>query len=87
MTTVSNKTQRPMSLRLPRGKTLHLGPGKTAEIAANVADGPQLKKLVEAGEIEIDSAAARHGDGVGGGKQGRSFIGHSSGVSRRGGDR
>ncbi len=87
MTTVSNKTQRPLSVRLPRGKTLHLGPGKTAEIAANVADGPQMKKLIEAGEVEVDSAASRHTDGVGGSKQGRTFIGHSSGVGHRGGDR
>jgi len=32
MTTISNKTQRPVSVRA-RGKTLHLGPGKTGQIA------------------------------------------------------
>ena len=53
MTTISNKTQRPLSVPLPGGKTLHLGPGKSGEIAAKASEHPQLKKLVDAGEIEI----------------------------------
>jgi hypothetical protein len=51
--TISNKTHRPLSVPLPRGKTLHLGPGRTGQIASEAAEHPPLKKLVEAGEIEI----------------------------------
>ena len=38
MTTVSNKTQRPVSIPLPGGKTLYLGPGKTGQIAMKAVD-------------------------------------------------
>ena len=49
MKTVSNKTQKPLSVPLPRGKILHLGPGKTGQISSEAAEHPRLKKLVEAG--------------------------------------
>jgi hypothetical protein len=50
---IKNKTNRPLSISLPGGKTLHLGPRKKGQIAANAVDHPPVKKLVEAGEIEI----------------------------------
>ena len=50
---IKNKTNRPLSISLPGGKTLHLGPRKKGQIAANAVDHPPLKKLVDAGEIEI----------------------------------
>lgn len=53
MTTICNKTRRPLSIPLPGGKTLHLSPGKTGEIAANAVDHPPLAKLVAAGELEV----------------------------------
>ena len=86
--TISNKTRRPLSVPLPRGKTLHLGPGKTGQIASEAAEHPPLKKLVEAGDIEI--LGEGHGGGMagGGGKIGASGIhGHTPGPSRRSGDR
>ena len=88
MANVSNRTQRPLSVPLPRGKTLHLGPGKTAEIASTALEHPQLKKLVDAGDIEILSESPRPSGGIGAGKKGRASTGHTSGVSgRRSGDR
>jgi hypothetical protein len=88
MPTVSNKTQRPLSVPLPQGKTLHLGPGKSSEIAANAAAHPQLKKLIEAGEIEIVDAGPRSTEGSWAGKHGRAPRGHTSGTGgRRSGDR
>jgi hypothetical protein len=65
--TISNKTRRPLSVPLPRNKTLHLGPGKTGQIASEAADHPPLRKMVEAGEIEI--LGEGHVGGVAGGKQ------------------
>ena len=53
MKIVSNKTNRPIKIALAGGKFLHLGPLKTGQIADNAADRPAIKKLVEAGEIEI----------------------------------
>ena len=87
MTVVSNKTHRPLSVPLPGGKTLHLGPGKTGQISANAVEDPRLKKLVDAGEIEIGGADPQPTAGPSGGKRGRtSMHGHTSG-SRRSGDR
>ncbi len=89
MKTVSNKTQRPLSVPLPGGKTLHLGPGKTGQISYNAVEHPGLKKLVDAGDIEILKEGPRPADGAGGGKKGRRAVhGHASGSGiRRSGDR
>lgn len=53
MKTVRNTTMKPLAVPLPGGKTLHLGPGKTGEIATQAADHPPLVRLVEAKELEI----------------------------------
>ena len=89
MPAVTNKTHRPLSVPLPGGKTLHLGPGKTGQISARAADDARLKKRVDAGEIEIVDDESRPTAGAGGDKRGRaSFPGHgSTGGIRRSGDR
>lgn len=53
MKTIRNKTTRPIRVPLPRGKTLHLGPRKEGQISTHDVDHPPLRKLVEAGEIEV----------------------------------
>jgi hypothetical protein len=88
--TISNKTHRPLSVPLPRGKTLHLGPGKIGQIASEDAEHPPLKKLVEAGEIEIlGEGHAGVAAGVAAGKIGRlGAQGQARGPGgRRSGDR
>jgi hypothetical protein len=89
MTAVSNKTQQPLSVPLPGGKTLHLGPGKTGQISAKAAEDLRLKKLVDAGKIELVDDDPRPAAGPGAGKRGRGFmVGHTSGSgNRRSGDR
>jgi hypothetical protein len=89
MKTVKNKTQRPLRVPLPRGKTVHLGPGKSGQITTEAAEHSGLKKLIEAGEIEVFDESAGASGGGGGGPQGHGTAqGHSSGGSiRRGGDR
>jgi hypothetical protein len=88
MKVVKNKTQRPLVVPLPRGKKLHLGPGKTGQIATAAAEHSGVVKLADAGEIEIlDETQAKtsaNGGKIGGGGQGGQA---SSGVARRGGDR
>ncbi len=89
MTTVTNKTRRPLRVPLPGGKMLHLGPGKAGQIASKDADDPRLKKLVEEGAVEIaDEAAQRTPVGADASKERRAAGGpiHGSG-SRRSGDR
>jgi len=81
MKSIANKTQKPLSVPLPRGKTL--------QIASEAAEHPPLAKLVHAGEIELfDDGTAPIG-GTGGGCKGRpSFHGHpANSGGRRSGDR
>ena len=89
MPVVNNKTQKPLSVPLPGGKTLHLGPGKTGQISARAIQDPRLKKLVDAGEIEVVVEDARSTASPGAGGRGRNFLlGHaSSSGGRRSGDR
>jgi hypothetical protein len=88
MKTVVNKTHQPLKVPLPQGKVLHLGPDKTGEINDNAADHPPLKKLVEDGQLEIQSGAEHEGPGGGRGT-GHAFThGHPQGkVVHRRGDR
>jgi hypothetical protein len=53
MPAISNKTHRPLSVPLPGGGILHIGPGKTGEITARASRDARIRKLVEAGEIEL----------------------------------
>ncbi len=53
MKIVSNKTNRPIRISLAGGKILHLGPFKTGQIADTAAERPAVRKLLEAGQIEI----------------------------------
>ena len=62
--------------------------GKSGEIAAQANGHPQLKKLVDAGEIEIVEDGLRATGEFRGGKSGRASTGHTSGAGgRRSGDR
>lgn len=86
MPAVSNKTNRPLGVPLPGGKTLHLGPGKVGEITPRAARDPRLRKLVEAGEIEIVEESRSTAAATGRNKY-RSSEHRQSPVGHRGGDR
>ena len=66
MKSIKNKTTTPIRVPLPQGKVLHLGPRKTGQIADHAADHAALKKLIEAGTLEIVEDGA-HGTEVAGG--------------------
>ncbi len=68
---IKNKTKRALSIALPGGKKLRLGPMTTGQIAPKAAEHPPVKKLIEAGELEI----------VGGGRTKGSTSGSSGSVS------
>jgi hypothetical protein len=89
MGTIENKTRRPLSVPLPDGKTLRLGPLASAAISAKATRHPPLKKLVEDGTVEIHegsttSAPGRH---VGGGAVQTADVRGAGGGIRRTGDR
>ena len=88
MATITNKTTKALSVPLPGGKKLFLGPLKSGEISPKAVDHPPVQKLVEAGEVEITGTQqkAKH---AGGGKPGAPSSGgqgHGTGI-RRTGDR
>ncbi len=86
---IKNKSKRPITVTLPGGKKLRLGPGKIGQISPKAANHPAIKKLAEAGTVEIF-----HGGGSGpgrtsGGGDGKKLArGRGSGSSpRQTGDR
>lgn len=50
---IRNKTTDALKVPLPHGKALHLGPKQTGHVSHHDLDHPPLKKLLEAGTIEI----------------------------------
>ena len=88
-TTVRNKTPKPLSVPLPRGKVLHLGPLKSGQIASNDTEHPGVKALVESGALEIVGTGPGQAAGGGAETRGRpSTEAHTSGTgTRRSGDR
>jgi len=89
MATITNKTTKPLSVPLPGGKKLRLGPLNHGEIAARAIAHPPVQKLVEAGQVEIDASEHRHLSAGGGAKAprgGSGALGHGAGI-RRTGDR
>lgn len=88
---ITNKTRKPLSIPLPGGKKLFLGPGKTGQIAPKAAERPALKKLIDAGEVEVTDTKRGHSEagGDGSGKAGPSSgAGRSAtGAMRQSGDR
>jgi hypothetical protein len=77
MKIIRNATPRPLRVKLPGGKVLFLGPGKTGEIADGAEEHPGVKDLVEAGELEIvGDGAGPHAVDQGGTPVQRSVRGH-----------
>ena len=50
---IINKTGDALRVPLPHGKALHLGPNQTGRLSPHDVDHPPLKKLIDAGKIEI----------------------------------
>ena len=85
---ITNKTRKPLSLPLPGGKRLFLGPGKTGQVSPKALEHPPLAKLLEAGDVETTDGGPKHKDAGGGNAgayPGRGFGGSSA--KRQSGDR
>jgi DNA-binding IclR family transcriptional regulator len=61
MKEIRNTTQGPLRVPLPRGKTLHLPPRQTGRVAPAALEHPPLKKLLEAGQLEVLGDAEQEG--------------------------
>jgi len=88
MATITNKTRKPLSIPLPGGKKLRLGPLNSGEISPKAIEHPPVQKLIEAGEVEIFGSEQKPRGAGGEGKGVRpSSGGHGQGSIRRTGDR
>lgn len=86
---ITNKTGRPLKVPLPGGKTLFLGPGKTAKVNPKSEQHAPLLQLVESGDVEIVDDSRKGGgsrSAGSGGVSGDQGVGPSSNI-RRTGDR
>lgn len=84
---ITNKTAKPLSLPLPGGKKLFLGPGKTGQVSPKALKHPPLVKLIESGDVET-ADGTRQKQGGGGKTLGSSNAGpKSTGAMRQSGDR
>jgi hypothetical protein len=82
--TVTNKTSAPIKITLPGGKALRLGPGKSGQIRDNASDSASVKRMVEAGTIEIrDEGAHDAGPGFTSAGPGRGSQGQGRATFRR----
>ena len=80
MKTIVNKTRRPLKIKLSQGRMLHLGPTKEGRIGAQDAGREAVKRLVEAGEIEIFDDASAGGSR---GARGTAGPSHADGPHRQ----
>lgn len=89
MRAVTNKTNKPLAVPLPRGKILRLGPHKTGQISSDDIEHAPLKKLVDAGELEIHEEGHSPTQGGGGTRVAPSATQGSTPTTggRRSGDR
>ena len=89
MKAIRNTSHQPLSVPLPRGKKLHLGPGKVGEISTPAADHPPLKAMVDGGVLEIlDDRESHTATAANTGRTHVSTQGYRSGAkSGRRGDR
>lgn len=69
MPTIKNTTKKPISVPLPGGKRLFLGPGKEGEVRARAAEHGPVAALIEKGELEFDAEAGNSGGAKGGGRR------------------
>jgi len=53
MRTIKNLSVSPLRVPLPGGRTLHLGPNESGSLRDAAAEHPAIKKLVEAGNVEV----------------------------------
>jgi hypothetical protein len=86
---ITNKTKKPLSVPLPAGKKLFLGPGKSGQITQKAAERPAVVAMVEAGDVEISSeeATKRQGGGHAGGSAPSATRHGGTGAMRQSGDK
>jgi hypothetical protein len=84
---IINRSNRPVTIILPGGKKLRLGPGKTGQITQKGANQPSVQKMIEAGTVKIAQSGDSGGPSSGGGGVTNSQQRGSGNAIRKTGDR
>tara|TARA_R110002096_G_scaffold42144_21_gene113813 strand:- start:2180 stop:2443 length:264 start_codon:yes stop_codon:yes gene_type:complete len=85
---ITNKTKKSLTVSLPKGKKLFLGPGKTGQVTEKALKHPPVVKLLEAGDLETSEGAATRTGGSSGNTGKPNPSGYSgTGAMRQSGDR
>ncbi len=89
MRTIRNNSRKPLVVPLPRGKSLHLPPGKSGQISFQAADHPPVRRMIAEGDLELLGDESGSGKVNAGNKSiHESTHGHQPGsTSRQAGDR
>lgn len=84
MKTIRNNSRKPLVVPLPRGKTLHLPPGKTGQISFQAADHPPVRRMIAEGDLELLGDGAGPGQAAAGDESiHESTHGHQPGSTNR----
>lgn len=84
---ITNKTKKTLSVPLPGGKKLFLGPGKTGQVTQKALEHPPVAKLLAAGDLEADETSVKPKRTVAGSSGGPGERHGASGGMRQFGDR
>ncbi len=85
---ITNKTKKSVTISLPKGKKLFLGPGKVGQITEKALKHPPVVKLLEAGDIEVVEEIEKLTGGGSGASGPASAAGYNGpGAMRQSGDR
>ncbi|MFT4689234.1 MAG: hypothetical protein ACKVHO_23010 [Verrucomicrobiia bacterium] len=85
---ITNKTKKSLSLPLPGGKKLFLGPGKTGQVTSKALQHPPLMKLIESGDVETaDGNTKTHEPQTGNSVGSAGSKNSGTGAMRHSGDR
>lgn len=74
---IKNITNKPLSVPLPGGKRLFLGPGKEGKIAPRAKDHPAVLGLIEGEELELVPDDGKSGGNANGGGRAVGAQGHN----------
>ena len=87
MKSLHNTTPKPMRLSLPGGKTLFLGGLRQANVREDALEHPPIKKLIEAGTLEIVEGTGSKRGASGGGSLVGGAQAHATRAKVQSGDR
>ena len=64
---ITNQSRRPLTIALPGGKKLRLGPLKSGQITARAAEHPAVQQLVKDGIVQLNdgSGSSKNRPGAG----------------------